>query len=250
VRAPLHRLDVGAGPPRLLVHGDFLDGPTTWAAQIETLAGHHRLIVPDRRGRGQSPKEPRPYTIEGDAADDARRAIRFVRAHAADYGVDPHRIGVMGFSAGGHLAATVGTHYPDTQARVGAADSVSARPDFMILVYPVVTLLDPLAHKGSRTNLLGATPDSAMVRRFSNETQVTAETPPTFIVTTTDDRTVPVQNSLLFYDALRAAKVPAELHVYETGPHGFGPDPADPILATWKDRCVDWMRRHGWIEGR
>jgi acetyl esterase/lipase len=177
--------------------------------------------------------------------DDGLRAVRIVRARASEWGVDPRRIGVVGFSAGGHLASTVGTHYGDTQARVGAADSVSARPDFMILVYPVVTLLDPLAHKGSRINLLGVTPDSAMIRRFSNETQVTADTPPTFIVGSSDDTTVPIENSVHFYEALRAAKVPAELHVFESGRHGFGLAPGEPWLGTWPGVAAAWLGRHG-----
>jgi acetyl esterase/lipase len=177
--------------------------------------------------------------------DDGLRAVRIVRERAREWGVDPRKIGVVGFSAGGHLASTVGTHYADNQARVGAADSVSARPDFMILVYPVITLLDPLAHKGSRTNLLGPTPDSAMIRRFSNETQVTADTPPTFIVASSDDATVPIENSIHLYQALRAAKVPAELHVYESGRHGFGLAPGEPWLGGWPDLAAAWLGRRG-----
>jgi acetyl esterase/lipase len=169
--------------------------------------------------------------------DDGLRAVRIVRTRAAEWGVDPHRVGVIGFSAGGHLASTVGTHYGDRQARVGAADSVSARPDFM--------LLDPLAHKGSRTNLLGMTPDSAMVRRFSNETQVTADTPPTFIVASTDDGTVPVENSIHLYEALHAAKVPVELHVFESGRHGFGLAPGEPYLGVWPSLAGAWLARRG-----
>lgn len=192
------------------------------------------------------PRYHHPATL-----DDGARAVRFVRANASRWGIHPARIGVVGFSAGGHLASTVGTHVRPADA--GARDPigrVSSRPDFMVLVYPVITLRDPLAHVGSRHNLLGPDSSAATMRLLSNELQVTSRTPPTFLVATTDDRTVPVENSLLFYDALRAARVPVELHIYETGPHGFGPDPADPILATWKDRCVDWMRRHGWIGER
>lgn len=180
--------------------------------------------------------------------EDGARAVRFVRANAARWGIDTARIGVIGFSAGGHLASTVGTHVAPADA--GATDPVarvSSRPDFMVLVYPVITLRDPLAHVGSRHNLLGPDSSETLMRLLSNETQVTAATPPTFLVATSDDRTVPVENSLLFYDALRAAKVPAELHIYETGAHGFGTAPSDPILASWTARCTDWMRRHGWI---
>lgn len=183
--------------------------------------------------------------------EDGARAVRFVRANAARWGIDPARIGVVGFSAGGHLASTVGTHVAAADAASSdPVERASSRPDFMVLAYPVITLRDPLAHVGSRRNLLGPDSSATLMRLLSNETQVTAATPPTFLVATTDDRTVPVENSLLFYDALRAAKVPAELHVYETGAHGFGPDPADPILASWKERCTDWMRRHGWIGDR
>ena len=182
--------------------------------------------------------------------DDGARAVRWVRANAARWGIDTGRVGVMGFSAGGHLASTVGTHVVPADA--GARDPmerVSSRPDFMVLVYPVITLRDPLAHVGSRRNLLGPDSTAELMRLLSNELQVTPSTPPTFLVATADDRTVPVQNSLMFFEALRAANVPAELHVYETGAHGFGPNPSDPILATWKDRCTDWLRRHGWIGG-
>jgi acetyl esterase/lipase len=114
----------------------------------------------------------------------------------------------------------------------------------MVLVYPVITLEDPLAHRGSRTNLLGATPDTSLVRFFSNETRVTPLTPPTFLVASTDDATVPVENTIQFYLALHAAKVPAELHVYESGRHGFGLAPNDPYLGSWLERCAAWMARY------
>ncbi|AHG87792.1 alpha/beta hydrolase [Gemmatirosa kalamazoonensis] len=177
--------------------------------------------------------------------DDGLRAVRIARARAAEWKVDPHRIGVVGFSAGGHLASSVGTHYAGTQARVGASDTVSARPDFMVLVYPVVTMFDPLVHRGSRTSLLGTSPDSSMLRLFSNETQVTRETPPAFIVASSDDATVPVENSIHLYEALRTARVPVELHVYEAGRHGFGLAPGDPYLGGWIDLAGRWLARHG-----
>jgi acetyl esterase/lipase len=176
--------------------------------------------------------------------DDGLRAVRIVRARAAEWRLDPHRVGVVGFSAGGHLASSVGTHYAGPQARTGASDTASARPDFMVLVYPVVTMMDPLVHRGSRTNLLGPTPDSALVRLFSNETQVTPGTPPTFIVATSDDATVPVENSIHLYEALRAAKVPVEMHIYESGRHGFGLASENPYLASWTERCAAWLARH------
>ncbi|HET9800035.1 MAG TPA: alpha/beta hydrolase, partial [Gemmatimonadaceae bacterium] len=181
--------------------------------------------------------------------DDAQRAIRTVRARAAEWRVDPERVGIIGFSAGGHLASTAGTHFD-----AGAASSTdpieraSSRPDFMMLIYPVITMRgDSVAHAGSRLNLLGNDPSPELVRLLSNETQVTAQTPPAFLVHTFDDRTVPVQNSLLFYDALRRAGVAAELHVFDHGPHGFGLAPTDPVLSAWPGLAEAWMRRHGWI---
>jgi acetyl esterase/lipase len=181
--------------------------------------------------------------------DDAQRAIRTVRARAAEWGVDPGRVGIIGFSAGGHLASTAGTHFDAGAA--SSADPIeraSSRPDFMMLIYPVITMRgDSVTHAGSRLNLLGKDPSPELVRLLSNETQVTTRTPPAFLVHTFDDRTVPVQNSLLFYDALRSAGVAAELHVFDHGPHGFGLAPTDPVLSAWPGLAEAWMRRHGWI---
>jgi acetyl esterase/lipase len=179
---------------------------------------------------------------------DAQRAIRTVRARAAEWQVDPARLGIIGFSAGGHLAATAGTHFDAGDA--ASADPIEragARPDFMMLIYPVITMRDSITHAGSRLNLLGREPSPELVRLLSNETQVTARTPPAFLVHTFDDRTVPVQNSLLFYEAMRAAGVPAELHVFDHGPHGFGLAPANPVLSAWPGLAELWMRRHGWL---
>jgi acetyl esterase/lipase len=178
---------------------------------------------------------------------DAQRAVRFVRSHAARWDLDPSRIGVLGFSAGGHMASTAGTHFDGgNPSSPDSIERVSSRPDFMILAYPVITMSEALAHRGSRRNLLGGDPSAALVRLTSNETQVTRETPPAFLVATTDDATVPVQNSLMFYDALRAAGVPVELHIFESGHHGFGLAPGDPVLSTWTSQCEGWLRRHGW----
>ena len=180
---------------------------------------------------------------------DVQRALRTVRARAADYGVQPDRIGVLGFSAGGHLASSAAVHY-DLEVPVAgdAIDAVSARPDFAVLVYPVITMAEPHTHGGSRRFLLGETPDPALVRLMSNEVQVTPETPPTFLLHTTEDTVVPVENSLGFYAALREAGVPAELHVYERGRHGVGLAPDDPVLSSWPARLADWLRLHGFIE--
>jgi acetyl esterase/lipase len=174
---------------------------------------------------------------------DAQRAIRFVRAHADEYKIRPDRIGIWGFSAGGHLAATTGTHFDsgDPQA-ADPIDRQGSRPDFLILAYPVITLQAPFAHVGSRNNLLGNPADSALVSLLSNELQVTEKTPPTFLFHTTEDATVPVENSIMFYSALRKAHVPAEMHIYLKGRHGVGLAPYDPVLRTWPERLADWMK--------
>jgi acetyl esterase/lipase len=176
--------------------------------------------------------------------DDARRALRWVRAHAADFGLRRDRVGLMGFSAGGHLTATVATHVDRGQS--GAADPIdreSARPDFAVLAYPVITLTETWLHRGSRDMLLA--PDQQhpdVLDALSNERQVTAETPPTFLFHTDADAGVPAENSIAFYLALRKAKVPAELHVYGPGGHGVGLGGTDPALITWPDRLAGWLR--------
>jgi acetyl esterase/lipase len=177
---------------------------------------------------------------------DAQRAIRLVRARAGDWGVDPTRVGILGFSAGGHLASTAATHFDD--GRADAADPIErqgSRPDFAVLAYPVITLEDPAAHVGSRRNLLGEPADPALVQLLSNERQVTARTPPTFLFHTADDPGVPVKNSLRFFDALLAAGVPAELHVFAHGKHGVGLAQSDPALSSWPRLCALWMEGRG-----
>jgi len=177
---------------------------------------------------------------------DAQRAIRYVRAHAADFGVEPNRVGIWGFSAGGHLASTAGTHFdPGDPNGADAIDKQSSRPDFMILAYPVITFLEPHAHLGSLHALLGEKPDPELVRLLSNELQVTPQTPPAFLFHTSDDTVVPVQNSIQFYTALRQAGVPAEMHIYLHGPHGVGLAQHDPVLRTWPDRLADWLKAQG-----
>ena len=178
---------------------------------------------------------------------DAARAIRTVRARAAEWGLDPQRIGILGFSAGGHLASTAGTHFDS--GKPGAPDAierVSSRPNLMVLIYPVITMRDK-THAGSKKNLLGVEPTPELVTLLSNDEQVTKETPPAFLVHTMTDAAVPVENSLLFVSALRKAGVAVEFHMYERGPHGFGLGGKDPILATWPDRCADWLRLHGFV---
>jgi acetyl esterase/lipase len=177
---------------------------------------------------------------------DAQRAIRYVRAHAAKFGIDSRRIGIWGFSAGGHLASSAGTHFDN--GTTNSADPIereSCRPDFMILAYPVITFQEPYLHRGSRDSLLGPNPDPALVNLLSNERQVTKQTPPTFLFHTSDDAAVPVQNSLLFYEALRTAGVPAEMHIYEHGEHGVGLARNDPELAKWPDLLAAWLKHSG-----
>ncbi len=192
------------------------------------------------------PKYQHPAPLQ-----DAQRAIRHLRAHAEELKIDPHRIGVMGFSAGGHLASTVSTHFD-----AGEADSKdlvaqqSSRPDFAVLCYPVISMLDPQAHKGSRRNLLGENPSEELVKSLSNHLQVTKETPPTFIFHTAADPVVPVGNAIAYYQALVEHGVDAELHIYQKGRHGVGLAPNDPVLKSWPDRLADWLRTNNFLSGK
>ena len=175
---------------------------------------------------------------------DAQQALRLVRQQAAKYSVNPERIGLMGFSAGGHLAATAGTHFArPVGENVGAT---SVRPAFLVLMYPVISFSDSLRHPGSRDNLLGKTPAAADVRLYSNELQVSAQTPPTFLVHAQDDKTVPVNNSIVFYQACLRHGVPTEMHLYPKGGHGFGlNNKTTPDL--WTDRLRNWFEANGWL---
>nr|CAA9299586.1 Endo-1,4-beta-xylanase B precursor [uncultured Armatimonadetes bacterium] len=179
---------------------------------------------------------------------DAARAIRLVRTRAAGWKLDPARVGILGFSAGGHLASTAATHFdhgkPDAPDPI---DQHSSRPNVAILIYPVISLLHPYAHVGSRENLLGKDAPDDLVRSLSNETQVTAQTPPTFLIHTAEDKGVPAENSLLFALALRKAGVPLEMHLYERGPHGFGLAEKDPVLGDWPARCAAWLNVRGFL---
>lgn len=175
---------------------------------------------------------------------DAQQAMKTIRQRAKEWNVDPNKIGVLGFSAGGHLASTLGTHFQ--KPLIDNAENISLRPDFMILLYPVISLTDSLTHMGSRNNLIGKSPSPELIKAYSNDLQVTNNTPPTFIVHAGDDGGVKVENSLQFYTALKRHGVPAELFIYPKGGHGFGlinktsPD-------RWIDRCYDWMKSNGWL---
>ena len=177
---------------------------------------------------------------------DAARGVRLLRANAREWGVDAGRIGALGFSAGGHLASTILTHFDEGEP--GSSDPVArfrSRPDFGVLVYPVITMVGRYSHAGCRENLLGEAPPPGLVSLLSNERQVTTRTPRVFMVHGSDDAGVPVENSLMFASALRQAGVPFELHVFQNGAHGFGLGADDPVLGTWPGLCESWMRRSG-----
>jgi acetyl esterase/lipase len=178
--------------------------------------------------------------------DDATRALRIVRAHAADWALDPQRVGMLGFSAGGHLTSMLSTHYQNGDPEASdTIDQVSSRPDLQVLIYPVISLKGPEGHDWCCQCLLGKEPDPAMVDFLSSHLQVTKETPPAFLMHTADDG-VSCMNSLLMAEALRRAEVPFELHLYEQGGHGYGLGTNDPLVSDWPKRCAIWLERHGW----
>jgi acetyl esterase/lipase len=182
---------------------------------------------------------------------DAQRAIRTVRSRAGEWGVDPNRIGILGFSAGGHLASSAATHFNESFCEPkDKIDAASCRPDFAVLVYPVISFTEPFTHTGSRKNLLGAGADQALVEKMSNEKQVTPQTPPTFLVHTWEDKGVPAENSISFYLALRKAKVPAEMHLFLKGPHGFGLGQKLGGASAWPKLCEKWMEESGFLKSK
>jgi len=177
---------------------------------------------------------------------DAQRAMRLVRSRAQEYGVNADRIGLMGFSAGGHLAATAGTRFDAGNASTAdPIDRASSRPDFLILGYPVITFEAGVTHAGSVRNLIGENPDPKLIELLSNELHVTPQTPPTFLFHTNADTGVLPENSVRFYLALRKAKVPAEMHIFENGPHGVGLALGDPALGQWPVLLTNWLRARG-----
>lgn len=176
---------------------------------------------------------------------DAQQAIRFVRENAKEFGIDPHRVGIMGFSAGGHLSSTALTHFDAGNASAAAGiDRQSSRPDFGILGYPVISFVADYAHKGSAKNLLGDNTGEDQLKQLSNDLHVTSETPPVFLFHTSEDTGVPPENSLAFYAACQKAKVPAELHIYQQGPHGVGLANGHPALSEWIDAAGTWLRQN------
>ncbi|HEY7287113.1 MAG TPA: alpha/beta hydrolase [Vicinamibacterales bacterium] len=180
---------------------------------------------------------------------DIQRAIRTIRSRAAEWHIAPDHIGVMGFSAGGHLASTASTHFDKGNPEApDPVDRASSRPDFAVLCYPVISFVEPFAHQNSKNFLLGENPDPALARSLSSETQVTASTPPTFLFHTNADATVPVENSVAYFLALRKAGVPAELHIFKEGRHGVGLAMSDPALAEWSRLLANWMRVSGLVK--
>lgn len=174
---------------------------------------------------------------------DAQQAVRYVRQNAAKYNIDATKIGILGFSAGGHLASTLATHYDEKTYET--TSKISARPDFSLLIYPVISMQNDITHKGSQVSLLGDNPSQELLDSFSNEKKVTAQTPPTFLVHATDDTTVLPENSINFYLALKNNGVPAELHIYEKGGHGFGLGVKD-TSKFWTRDCQEWLKNKGY----
>jgi acetyl esterase/lipase len=177
---------------------------------------------------------------------DAQRAMRIVRSRAKEWNLDPKRIGIWGFSAGGHLASTIATHFDDGKPDADdPIERVSCRPDFAILCYPVITMRPPFTHGGSRRNLLGDKPDEGLVDSLCNDKQVTEKTPPTFLFHTNEDKAVLPENSILFYQALRKKNVQAELHIYEKGPHGVGLGAGRGAVSAWPEQLAAWLKTRG-----
>jgi acetyl esterase/lipase len=175
---------------------------------------------------------------------DAQQAIKIVREGAKQWNINPAKVGIMGFSAGGHLASTAGTHF--SKSVISNSNNTSLRPDFMLLIYPVISFADSIGHIGSRDNLIGKNPSAQKIIEYSNELQVNSNTPPTFLVHASDDDAVKPQNSIVFYQALLKNHVAAEMHLYESGGHGFGLNLKNKN-EHWMERCKNWMQNHGWL---
>lgn len=174
---------------------------------------------------------------------DAQEAMRVIRRNATGWGINPEKIGVIGFSAGGHLASTLSTHYAEEVYK--PKDNITARPDFSILVYPVISFNTEITHLGSRNNLIGSNPDPEQVRYFSNELQIKPDTPPAFLVHSADDGAVPVMNSIEYFRGLQVNKIPAELHVFQEGGHGYGLSRGGGTQSSWPGLCIGWLKQIG-----
>lgn len=198
---------------------------------------HYRLNNSDQRGH----RYPAQY-------NDVTTAMRLIKSRAAEWKLDPERIGVLGFSAGGHLASTLGTMIkPSDPKSSSVLEKFGTRPAFMVLIYPVISLSTKYAHRGSAEMLLGRNPEFRLLDSLSTNNRVTAQTPPTFLVYSNDDMVVPPENGVLFYEALRKEGVAASLHIYDHGGHGYGMAPKDPVLRTWPSLCIQWLRRMGYL---
>ena len=176
---------------------------------------------------------------------DAQEAMRVIRRNAVSWKINPDRVGVIGFSAGGHLASTLSTHYAEKVYDV--KDNTSARPNFSLLIYPVVSFDTLITHMGTRNNLIGLKPDIKQVQRFSNELQITADTPPAFLVHSADDKTVPVMNSIGYFKELQKNNIPVELHIFQKGGHGYGLSPNGGTESSWPGLCIKWLKAMGLI---
>ncbi len=223
----------GGGYRILAYHWEGTDIARYWASR-----GVAAIVLKYRLPTSESQIVPRLSPLQ-----DAQRAMRLVRLHAEEWNINPSRIGIMGFSAGGHLASTLSTHFDaGNPSAEDPVEQVSCRPDFSVLVYPVISFTSASTHSGSRKNLIGEDPGEALMRYYSNELQVTKDTPPAVLIHATDDTAVPVENSILYYTALKDNGITAALHIYPYGGHGFSLAANDPYLSGWMERCVEWLR--------
>lgn len=224
----------GGGYARVSMRGEHGREPIRWLNSL----GVTVFLLKYRTG-------DYPYPVP---TQDALRAVRVARAQAAKYSIAPGRLGVMGVSAGGHLATCTATLSDDPIGRSDAEiDRTSARPDFTLLLFPVITMREPSVHLGSRHNLLGDHPAAELIERLSTELHVTKDTPPAFIVSSAEDNVVRMENSFLYYQALSHAGVSAELHLFAQGPHGYGLDPGSGTTTQWPRLAEAWLRSHGWL---
>lgn len=203
---------------------------------LDAFVLHYRL----NNGSQQGHRYPDQY-------NDVTTAMLTIKSRAKEWKIDPDKIGVLGFSAGGHLASTLGTMIkPGDKKSSNALEKLSTRPAFMVLIYPVISMSTKYAHRGSVEMLTGKNPEAGLLDSLSTNTRVTAQTPPTFLVYSNDDNVVPPENGIMFYEALRKEGVPASIHVYDHGGHGYGMAPKDRVLNTWPGLCLEWLRRMGY----